>query len=348
MTTFKTIRGEATRRADDATAQMTRQAQTWTTEAGRIASDPTPVYAVVGVTDAVVERARAAGETLARLRKQLSPLALSHQVGRRAEGVTKQVEAVPSAAFGEAVERVGQLQQGYQGLATRGQGLVGRVRGQQTTKDLMAQVDNAVMQGRKLLTTARRGATETRTAARATVTTGRRQAADVTADAIAGEKMTTTPASRTAAKPAPRKTLTRKPAARKSATSKSATSKSATSKSATSKSATSKSATTRAASKSASPKSTTKRAGANATSKRTSTKAASKRAATPAAGNRPGTSTSASSKPATRTAAKRTASTATSRTAETATAAKAAATSVSKTAERATDAATDTAAKVGN
>lgn len=328
MTTFKTIRGEATRRADDATAQMTRQAQTWTTEAGRIASDPTPVYAVVGVTDAVVERARAAGETLARLRKQLSPLALSHQVGRRAEGVTKQVEAVPSAAFGEAVERVGQLQQGYQGLATRGQGLVGRVRGQQTTKDLMAQVDNAVMQGRKLLTTARRGATETRTAARATVTTGRRQAADVTADAIAGEEMTTTPASRTAAKAAPRKTSTRKPAARKSATSKSAT--------------------TRAASKSASPKSTTKRAGANATSKRTSTKAASKRAATPAAGNRPGTSTSASSKPATRTAAKRTASTATSRTAETATAAKAAATSVSKTAERATDAATDTAAKVGD
>ncbi len=338
MTTFKTIRGEATRRADDATAQMTRQAQTWTTEAGRIASDPTPVYAVVGVTDAVVERARAAGETLARLRKQLSPLALSHQVGRRAEGVTKQVEAVPSAAFGEAVERVGQLQQGYQGLATRGQGLVGRVRGQQTTKDLMAQVDNAVMQGRKLLTTARRGATETRTAARATVTTGRRQAADVTADAIAGEEMTTTPASRTAAKAAPRKTLTRKPAARKSATSKSATSKSATSKS----------ATTRAASKSASPKSTTKRAGANATSKRTSTKAASKRAATPAAGNRSGTSTSASSKPATRTAAKRTASTATSRTAETATAAKAAATSVSKTAERAADAATDTAAKVGD
>jgi hypothetical protein len=318
MTTFKTIRGEATRRADDATAQMTRQAQTWTTEAGRIASDPTPVYAVVGVTDAVVERARAAGETLARLRKQLSPLALSHQVGRRAEGVTKQVEAVPSAAFGEAVERVGQLQQGYQGLATRGQGLVGRVRGQQTTKDLMAQVDNAVMQGRKLLTTARRGATETRTAARATVTTGRRQAADVTADAIAGEEMTTTPASRTAAKAAPRKTSTRKPAARKSATSKSAT--------------------TRAASKSASPKSTTKRAGANATSKRTSTKAASKRAATPAAGNRPGT----------RTAAKRTASTATSRTAETATAAKAAATSVSKTAERANDAATDTAAKVGD
>ncbi|CAN5785313.1 hypothetical protein BH24ACT8_BH24ACT8_14110 [soil metagenome] len=338
MTTFKTIRGEATRRADDATAQMTRQAQTWTTEAGRIASDPTPVYAVVGVTDAVVERARAAGETLARLRKQLSPLALSHQVGRRAEGVTKQVEAVPSAAFGEAVERVGQLQQGYQGLATRGQGLVGRVRGQQTTKDLMAQVDNAVMQGRKLLTTARRGATETRTAARATVTTGRRQAADVTADAIAGEEMTTTPASRTAAKAAPRKTSTRKPAARKSATSKSATSKSATSKS----------ATTRAASKSASPKSTTKRAGANATSKRTSTKAASKRAATPAAGNRSGTSTSASSKPATRTAAKRTASTATSRTAETATAAKAAATSVSKTAERAADAATDTAAKVGD
>lgn len=333
MTTFKTIRGEATRRADDATAQMTRQAQTWTTEAGRIASDPTPVYAVVGVTDAVVERARAAGETLARLRKQLSPLALSHQVGRRAEGVTKQVEAVPSAAFGEAVERVGQLQQGYQGLATRGQGLVGRVRGQQTTKDLMAQVDNAVMQGRKLLTTARRGATETRTAARATVTTGRRQAADVTADAIAGEEMTTTPASRTAAKAAPRKTSTRKPAARKSATSKSATSKSAT---------------TRAASKSASPKSTTKRAGANATSKRTSTKAASKRAATPAAGNGPGTSTSASSKPATRTAAKRTASTVTSRTAETATAAKAAATSVSKTAERATDAATDTAAKVGD
>lgn len=343
MTTFKTIRGDATRRADDATAQMTRQAQTWTTEAGRIASDPTPVYAVVGVTDAVVERARAAGETLARLRKQLSPLALSHQVGRRAEGVTKQVEAVPSAAFGGAVERVGQLQQGYQGLATRGQGLVGRVRGQQTTKDLMAQVDNAVMQGRKLLTTARRGATETRTAARATVTTGRRQAADVTADAIAGEEMTTAPASRTAAKAAPRKTSTRKPAVRKSATSKSATSKSATSKSATSKSA-----TTRAGSKSASPKSTTKRAGANATSKRTSTKAASERAATPAAGNRPGTSTSASSKPTTRTAAKRTASTATSRTAETATAAKAAATSVSKTAERATDAATDTAAKVGD
>lgn len=313
MTTIKTIRGEAAKRAEGVTIGVTRQAQTWSSGAGRIASDPTPVYAVVGVTDAVVERARAAGEVVARLGRQLSPQALSQQV-----------EAAPSVAMDEVAGRVGQLQQGYQGLATRGQGLVGRVRGQQATKDLMAQVDNAVMQGRRLLTTARKGATDTQSAARATVTTGRRQAADVTADVIAGEEMTTTPASRTAAKATPRKTSTRKPAARKAATTRAAT--------------------TKAASKSASPKTTTK----SAASKSADAKSpGTKGTASPSASKRSST-TATRTKPATSTAAKRTVTTATNRAADTATAAKAAATSVSKTAERAAEAATEAADKVGD
>ncbi|MDQ3383577.1 MAG: hypothetical protein M3519_07325 [Actinomycetota bacterium] len=308
MTTIKTIRGEAAKRAEGVTIGVTRQAQTWSSGAGRIASDPTPVYAVVGVTDAVVERARAAGEVVARLGRQLSPQALSQQV-----------EAAPSVAMDEVAGRVGQLQQGYQGLATRGQGLVGRVRGQQATKDLMAQVDNAVMQGRRLLTTARKGATDTQSAARATVTTGRRQAADVTADVIAGEEMMTTPASRTAAKASPRKTSTRKPAARKAATTRAAT--------------------TKAASKSASPKTTTKSAASKSPgTKGTASPSASKRSST----------TATRTKPATSTAAKRTVTTATNRSADTATAAKAAATSVSKTAEQAAEAATEAADKVGD
>ncbi len=323
MTTIKTIRGEAAKRAEGVTIGVTRQAQTWSSGAGRIASDPTPVYAVVGVTDAVVERARAAGEVVARLGRQLSPQALSQQV-----------EAAPSVAMDEVAGRVGQLQQGYQGLATRGQGLVGRVRGQQATKDLMAQVDNAVMQGRRLLTTARKGATDTQSAARATVTTGRRQAADVTADVIAGEEMTTTPASRTAAKAAPRKTSTRKPAARKAATTRAATTKAATTRA----------ATTKAASKSASPKTTTK----SAASKSADAKSpGTKGTASPSASKRSST-TVTRTKPATSTAAKRTVTTATNRAADTATAAKAAATSVSKTAERAAEAATEAADKVGD
>ena len=57
-TNLKTIRNQAEKRAGAVTTEVTERAQALTAEATKRASDLTPVYAVVGLTDTVVERAR--------------------------------------------------------------------------------------------------------------------------------------------------------------------------------------------------------------------------------------------------------------------------------------------------
>lgn len=348
MSTIDKIRTQAEKRAEEVAAEVTKQASALSTEASKL-TNPSPAYAVVGLTDVVVERARAAGGAVAKIGQQLRPQVIGEQVTkaaadvptqvtkvagevsdrvtRTAGEVTKQVEAAPGVAAQRAAGRLGQIQDGYEGLAARGQSLVTRVRKQAATQDLLAQVDNAVKHGKALLTTTRKGATQTTSAAKATVTTGRRQVAEKAAEAIAPapKPATTTPAAK---KPATKKATAKKAPARKPATTKATT---------TAAKGTGNSTVTTPAKADAKASPARK----PATKKATATKAPARKPATKKA-------TTAPAAKATQTAAKRTATTAANRADETVTAAKSAATSASKVAEKAVEATTDAAAKVGN
>ncbi|NLG22293.1 MAG: hypothetical protein GX555_12800, partial [Actinomycetales bacterium] len=203
----ETVTDQATKRVDEVTTEVTKQSAAARAEATRVATDPTPIYAVVGLTDTVVELAReTVTETVSKVgkaSKSLSPKAISSSVSQKATEMSKLAEALPGKAVGDVTDGLGKVQEGYQELAKRGADLVGRVKKQQATKDLTKQVTTVVEQGKALLGTATKGVNDTRSAAKATVTKGRRQAADVVADVVAGEDV---------------KVSVKKPAARKAAT----------------------------------------------------------------------------------------------------------------------------------
>ena len=308
MITLKTLRSEAEKQVEAVAERLTKRSSALGAEAGKLAGDPTPAYAVVGLTDAVIEKARTATEKFGKVRtltpqlvaEQLTKAGaevtervtktaagLSGQVTRATSDLGKTVEEGPTAVVSGVLTRLGKVQDEYAQLAKRGEGLVTRVRSQKATQDLVAQVEHAVQQGRQLLTTARTGAKQTRSTAKATVTSGRRQVAAT----IAPE-----------ATPAAAKATTAKPAAKKS------TAKT-TAKKATAKSTTAKSTAARTA------------------------KPATRKATAPATG--------------TKAAAKRTATTAAKRAEDTAGATKSTTDAMAKVAEKAAEAATDAATKTG-
>ncbi|HLS44750.1 MAG TPA: hypothetical protein VK045_04900 [Ornithinicoccus sp.] len=346
-----TVTGEASKRVDEMTSEVSKQSEAARVQATRAATDPTPLYAAVGLTDTVVERAReAVTETVNRagkFGKALAPKAITGTVTQKTSEVTKRAEALPGKAVNDVAEGLGKVQEGYRDLAKRGHDLVDRVKDQQATKDLTKQVNTVVEQGRQLLGTASKGVIDTRSAAKATVTQSRRQAAGVVADVVAGEDVVVSrkPATRKAAtKPAAKKSVTRAsatksapkaPATRATATKPAA--KSTATKSATAKSTTTKSTTTKPASKPAAKSSATKS---------TTTKSASK----PAAKSTTTQSTTSDSAkaPTTASTAKRTVTTARNAAVKTADAAQDVVTETAKTADKAVDATTATASKVGD
>ena len=322
------VTDQATKRVEGVTAEVTKSSEAARAEATRVVTDPTPLYAVVGLTDSVVEAAReTVTETVARagkVGKALSPKQIGKTVSDKAAEVSKLAESLPGRAAHDVTGGLGRVQEGYHDLAKRGQGLVGRVKDQQATKDLTKQVATVVEQGKQLLDAASKGVTDTRSAARATVTTGRRRAADTVADVVAGEDVTVA---------AP----TRKPASKRAATTKKATSKAAPKSTATKKAATKK-ATSKAAPKSTATKST-------ATKKAATSKAAPKSTATKSTATKKAASTT---KRPTTTAAKRTVSTASNAVAKTAEKAQDVVTETTKVADKAVEVTTATAAKVGD
>lgn len=321
MITLKTLRSEAEKQVEAVAERLTKRSSALGAEAGKLAGDPTPAYAVVGLTDAVIEKARTATEKFGKVRtltpqlvaEQLTKAGaevtervtktaagLSGQVTRATSDLGKTVEEGPTAVVSGVLTRLGKVQDEYAQLAKRGEGLVTRVRSQKATQDLVAQVEHAVQQGRQLLTTARTGAKQTRSTAKATVTSGRRQVAAT----IAPE-----------ATPAAAKATTAKPAAKKS--------------------------TAKTTAKPAAKKSTAKTTAKKATAKSTTAKSTAARTAKPATrkATAPATGTKA--------AAKRTATTAAKRAEDTAGATKSTTGAMAKVAEKAAEAATDAATKTG-
>lgn len=194
----------------------------------------TPLFAVVGATDLAVERAREArvraDQVRAGLKADLAPSA----VQKRAGVVIEDVKAFPTKALNQGVATVDQVTKGYEGLATRGEKLVTRIKNQKATKDLVEQAETTLALGKGAVTTARKAVLDVRTSALATFTTGRKEAVKVAetvidtvdnnADVATAEVKAAAKRTRTAAK---RTTTTATKAAKSTTTSAKATTTSA-------------------------------------------------------------------------------------------------------------------------
>jgi hypothetical protein len=196
-------------------------------------TDTTPVYAAVGLTDLAVEKVRHASLRAAAVRGELEPTKLQTKAQARVAEVAETGKELPGLAFNRSLELAGKAQESYESVAARGERLVKRVRTQKSTKDLIAQAEATVALGKGAVTTVRHSASEIQRSAKATLTTGRREAArsaqSIAASAqhetaaASGEIKTSATRTRTAAK---RTTTTTKNTA---ATTKAATKRATTS-----------------------------------------------------------------------------------------------------------------------
>jgi hypothetical protein len=170
-----------------------------------------PVLAVVGATDVVVERVRAAaadaqkvqagledalttyqvelrkglqaaqaelGKTLHAYQVGLEPSRIQAKVAEAVQQLPTQVQQVPALAVSRALEVAGQVETSYAGLAERGKQLVERVRTQPSTQELLAQANATSSLAKAAVTTARKAVGDTRAAARGAVTVTRNEIAE--------------------------------------------------------------------------------------------------------------------------------------------------------------------------
>src|SRR5690606_27844445 len=149
--------------------------------------------------------------------------------------VQARVAAFPGKTVDAVMTLVGHAGETYEDLALRGEKLVKRVRSQKATKDLVAQAESTVALGKGAVTTARKAAADVERSAKATLTTGRKEAvraATAIAESLQDEAKIVTSevdksvkSTRTAAR---RTTTTARKAANKAAASTKATTTSAT------------------------------------------------------------------------------------------------------------------------
>jgi heparin binding hemagglutinin HbhA len=139
--------------------------------------DSTPFFAAVGATDLAVEKVRHARVRADKARAELSADLAPANVQARATKVADQVKEIPAIVINETMVVGGKVVEGYDELALRGKTLVTRLRNQQATKDLVAQADATVAQAKGAVTSARKAAADIERTAKATITTGRREAA---------------------------------------------------------------------------------------------------------------------------------------------------------------------------
>ena len=138
--------------------------------------DSTPFFAAVGATDLAVEKVRHARVRADKARAELSADLAPANVQARATKVADQVKEIPAIVINETLVVGGKVAEGYDELALRGKTLVTRLRNQQATKDLVAQADATVAQAKGAVTSARKAAADIERSAKATITTGRREA----------------------------------------------------------------------------------------------------------------------------------------------------------------------------
>lgn len=171
-----------------------------TTTVKKVVTDQT--YATVGATDLAVETFRGYTSQVAALGAELEP---------------KKVQARVKAAPTEA-------QNYYADLTKRGEDLVTRIRKQKATQDLVGQAEATAALGKGFVTTVRKAVSDVERSAKATLTIGRKEAAqaadavvdsvDVKVDTEKAKKATTTAAKRTTSAAKGTKTTAKKAATR--------------------------------------------------------------------------------------------------------------------------------------
>jgi heparin binding hemagglutinin HbhA len=187
---------------------------TLVTDIRKTVIDRTPVLAAVGLTDLAVEKVRDARVRAAAVRADLAPATMQTRARTRVAEVAEQGRELPALALGRGLELAGRAQESYESVAARGEKLLARVRTQKATKDLVAQAESTVALGKGAVTTVRKSATDIQRSAKATLTTGRKEAATV-ADVVAGSVLEETVEVATAAKESATRTRT---AAKRTAT----------------------------------------------------------------------------------------------------------------------------------
>ena len=195
-------------------------------------TDNTAVYAAVGLTDLAVEKVRDARVKATAARADLERAKLQAKAQARVTEVAEQAQELPALALNRSLVLAGKAQESYESIATRGEKLVKRVRTQKSTKDLIAQAEATFALGKGAVTTVRKSATDIQRSAKATLTTGRREAA-VAVDSIADSVVEETTEATTAVKKSAARTRT---AAKRTATTtkkSAATTKTATKRAAT-------------------------------------------------------------------------------------------------------------------
>ena len=197
--------------------------------------DATPFFAAVGATDLAVEKVREARLRADRARAELSADLAPAKVQARATTLADQVKEIPAVVLNETLVIGGKVAEGYDELAARGHQLVTRIRNQKATQDLVAQAGTTVAQAKGAVTTARKAVTDVERSAKATLTTGRKEAAKV-ASVVTGSVVEETKVAKTEAKKSTK--ATRTAAKRTSTTTKNAAKKTTTSAKAATTSAT--------------------------------------------------------------------------------------------------------------
>ncbi|HHU11000.1 MAG TPA: hypothetical protein GXZ60_13455 [Intrasporangiaceae bacterium] len=186
-------------------------------------TNQTTFYAAVGVLDLAVEEVRDAQARAVKARDEFRAELKSFDV--KPADAQARVAALPGKTVDAVMNLVEQAGETYEDLAVRGEKLIERVRNQKATKDLMAQAENTVAQAKGAVTTARKAAADVERSAKATLTTGRKEAvraATAIAESVQDEARHATAeveksvkATRTAAK---RTTTTARNAAKKTTT----------------------------------------------------------------------------------------------------------------------------------
>ena len=147
-----------------------------------------PVLAVVGVTDLAVGALRTAQSDLAARATKVQGKAVAGAEALRSELTPAKLQAdaqnLPNLAITKTLEVAGKAEETYGELAARRKSLVKTVRRRPATKDLLAQGRSTLTLGKAAVTTVRKASDETLTAAKATLTSGRREAAALVGSVI--------------------------------------------------------------------------------------------------------------------------------------------------------------------
>jgi len=124
---------------------------------------PTPVYAFVGIGDLAVEK----------LRDVRLPKTDVKTVQDQMQTAPAKAQAAVTSAFHDALTQANTV---YGHLATRGETLVTRIRGQEASAELRKQAGRTATQAKATKTTAKKATKSTRSRAKATTTSAKKTA----------------------------------------------------------------------------------------------------------------------------------------------------------------------------